>query len=65
MVLLTACASLLILLSLLKTQRNVPVFCGELGVYIPNSNNTDRLRWYEAVRTYMEQKRYFVDDVGL
>jgi|JI9StandDraft_2_1071091.scaffolds.fasta_scaffold23561_1 endoglucanase len=39
-----------------KTQRNVPVFCGELGVYIPNSNNTDRLRWYEAVRTYMEQK---------
>lgn len=39
-----------------KTQRNVPVFCGELGVYIPNSNNTDRLRWYETVRTYLEQK---------
>ncbi|MCW5910611.1 MAG: cellulase family glycosylhydrolase [Cyclobacteriaceae bacterium] len=39
-----------------KEQRNVPVFCGELGVYIPNSNNTDRVRWYEVVRTYMEQK---------
>ncbi|MBX2894208.1 MAG: cellulase family glycosylhydrolase [Cyclobacteriaceae bacterium] len=39
-----------------KTQRNVPVFCGEFGVYIPNSNNTDRIRWYEVVRTYMEQK---------
>jgi endoglucanase len=38
-----------------KTQRNVPVFCGELGVYIPNSNDADRTRWYEAVRTYMEQ----------
>jgi endoglucanase len=39
-----------------KTQRNVPVFCGELGVYIPNSNEADRIRWYEAVRIYMEQK---------
>jgi endoglucanase len=39
-----------------KTQRNVPVFCGELGVYIPKSNDADRVRWYEAVRIYMEQK---------
>lgn len=39
-----------------KTQRNVPVFCGEMGVYIPNSNDADRVRWYEAVRIYMEQK---------
>jgi endoglucanase len=39
-----------------KTQRNVPVFCGEMGVYIPNSNDADRIRWYEAVRVYMEQK---------
>lgn len=39
-----------------KTQRNVPVFCGELGVYIPNSKDADRMRWYEAVRIYMEQK---------
>ncbi len=39
-----------------KAQRNVPVFCGELGVYIPNSNNTDRIRWYEVVATYLNQK---------
>lgn len=39
-----------------KTQRNVPLFCGELGAYIPNSKDADRARWYEAVRIYMEQK---------
>jgi endoglucanase len=39
-----------------KSQRNVPVFCGEFGVYIPNSNNDDRTAWYELVRTYLTQK---------
>jgi endoglucanase len=39
-----------------KTQRNVPVFCGELGVYIPNSNNADRIYWYEVVTSYLNQK---------
>ncbi|MBX2944854.1 MAG: cellulase family glycosylhydrolase [Cyclobacteriaceae bacterium] len=39
-----------------KVQRNIPVFCGELGVYIPNSNNADRIRWYEIVTNYLNQK---------
>ena len=30
-------------------ERNVPVFCGEFGVYIPNANNEDRVRWYQFV----------------
>jgi endoglucanase len=39
-----------------KAQRNVPVFCGELGVFIPNSNQNHRVEWYEEVRTYLNQK---------
>jgi len=37
-----------------KNDRNVPVFCGEFGVYIPNSPHQDRIDWYDTVRTYME-----------
>jgi len=37
-----------------KEERNVKIFCGEFGVYIPNSNNTDRILWYNIVRTYLE-----------
>ncbi len=39
-----------------KNQRNVPVFCGELGVLINNSNNTDRAAWYKAVHSYLNEK---------
>lgn len=39
-----------------KNQRDVPVFCGEFGVYIPNSNNTDRVYWYDVVRQYLDEK---------
>jgi endoglucanase len=39
-----------------KTSRNVPVFCGEFGVYIPNSNHSDRVYWYGEVRKYLEEK---------
>jgi len=39
-----------------KTQRNVPIFCGEFGVYIPNSDNDDRVYWYDIVRNYLEEK---------
>ncbi|MCB0658688.1 MAG: cellulase family glycosylhydrolase [Saprospiraceae bacterium] len=35
-------------------QRQVPIFCGEFGVFIPNSNNDDRVYWYDAVRSYLE-----------
>ncbi len=37
-----------------REQRNVPVFCGEFGVYIPNSHNDDRVEWYHLVRSYLE-----------
>ncbi len=40
-----------------KNTRNVPVFCGEFGVYIPNSRDADRVYWYEEVRKYLEVKQ--------
>ncbi len=36
-------------------QRNVPIFCGEFGVYIPNSPEPDRIYWYNEVRKYLER----------
>ncbi len=39
-----------------KQSRNVPVFCGEFGVYIPNSNNTERVFWYDTMRKYLEEE---------
>jgi endoglucanase len=39
-----------------KTSRNVRLFCGEFGVYIPNSPHADRVYWYDVVRKYLEDK---------
>lgn len=39
-----------------QESRNVPIFCGEFGVYIPNSQATDRVFWYDQVRQYLEEK---------
>src|SRR5512145_2322211 len=39
-----------------KNSRNVNVFCGEYGVYIPNSDPDDRVYWYGIVRQYLEEK---------
>lgn len=38
-----------------KTTHNVPVFCGEFGVFMPNSDNAERIAWYEIVRRYLEE----------
>ena len=38
-----------------RNSRNVKVFCGEFGVYMPNSSPADRNYWYEAVRQYFEE----------
>ena len=38
-----------------KTTHDVPVFCGEFGVYMPNSDNLERVAWYEIVRSYLEE----------
>lgn len=36
-------------------DRQVPIFCGEFGAYIPNSDNEDRVRYYLAVREYFKE----------
>jgi endoglucanase len=38
------------------TRRKVPLFCGEFGVYIPNSPAEDRIAWYGAVRGLLEER---------
>jgi len=48
-----------------QSKRNVPLFCGEFGVYIPNSNNEGRVYWYNVVRSYIEEKGYLLDNLGL
>ncbi|MCL2265394.1 MAG: glycoside hydrolase family 5 protein [Treponema sp.] len=37
-------------------QRNVPVFCGEYGVFIPNSHPEDRVRWYEFITNALDRR---------
>ncbi len=39
-----------------RDERQVPVFCGEFGVYRLNSDNGQRVYWYEQVRNYLEEK---------
>ena len=39
-----------------QAARGVPLFCGELGVYMPNSDNRDRVLWYDVVRRHLEQR---------
>lgn len=38
-----------------RNSRNVKVFCGEFGVYIPNCDTSDRVYWYQVVREYLEE----------
>jgi endoglucanase len=39
-----------------RNARNVKIFCGEFGVYIPNSDPTQRAFWYKTVKDYLEEK---------
>jgi len=39
-----------------QQEREVPLFCGEFGVYIPNSDDAERIYWYSIVREYLEEK---------
>jgi endoglucanase len=39
-----------------RSNRHAPVFCGEFGVYMRNSDSTQRVYWYEVVRKYFEEK---------
>ena len=38
-----------------QKARKIRLFCGEFGVYIPNSPDNDRVYWYDVVRKYLEQ----------
>jgi len=38
-------------------ERNVPVFCGEFGVFMPNSNPVDRVLWYEFVTKSLDRRK--------
>lgn len=35
-------------------ERQVPLWCGEFGAYMPVSQTEDRAHWLETVRTYFE-----------
>jgi endoglucanase len=37
-------------------DRDVPVFCGEFGVYMINSHNEDRVRWYAFVADALDRR---------
>ncbi|MCL2809720.1 MAG: glycoside hydrolase family 5 protein [Treponema sp.] len=37
-------------------ERNVPVFCGEYGVFIPNSPPNDRIVWYDFVTKALDKR---------
>jgi len=39
-----------------KNAHNIDIFCGEFGVYIPNSDTADRVFWYQTVKDYLEEK---------
>jgi endoglucanase len=39
-----------------RDKNNVLVFCGEFGVYINNSENVDRVNWYNEVSKYLNEK---------
>ncbi len=40
-----------------RDNRKVPIFCGEFGVYMQNSANEDRVRWYGVVAPYLTEQK--------
>jgi len=40
-----------------RDARKVPLFCGEFGVLISNSDPADRVFWYETIRQYLEENQ--------
>ena len=39
-----------------QEQNDIILFCGEFGVLMDNSDQEDRVYWYEEVRKYLEEK---------
>ncbi len=54
-----------------RNQRQVPLWCGEFGAYMPNSQTEDRVHWLETVHTYFEDNdiawtlHEYGDDFGI
>jgi endoglucanase len=40
-----------------QERGNVPLLCGEFGVFIPNSLPPDRLRWYQIVTILLDNRK--------
>ena len=40
-----------------SVERNVPVYCGEYGVFIPNSPPEDRVVWYELITDALDSRK--------
>jgi endoglucanase len=38
-----------------RNSRDVNIYCGEFGVFIPNSPPDDRVLWYNTVKLYLEE----------
>ena len=38
-------------------ERNVPVFCGEYGVYMIQSPATDRVKWFEFISNELDKRK--------
>jgi len=38
-------------------ERDVPVFCGEFGVFMPNSPKEDRVTWYKFVADALDKRK--------
>jgi endoglucanase len=39
-----------------RKHGDLPLFCGEFGVYIPNSLPEDRVRWYNIVTKLLDER---------
>jgi endoglucanase len=39
-----------------RARQLVPIFCGEFGVYMQNSDDADRVYWYDEICKYLDEK---------
>jgi endoglucanase len=42
--------------SAFSNDRKAPVLCGEFGVYMPNSLQPDRVRWYTVTARFLDER---------
>jgi len=44
--------------AIFSRERNVPVFCGEFGVFMIQSQREDRVRWYQFICGELEKRKF-------